>query len=164
MEYTHHYDSPLGGVLLASDGSSLTGLWFYGQKYYAATLDAEHKEELLPVFITAERWLEVYFSGRCPDFTPPLKTKGTEFQIAVWDILLTIPYGATMTYGEITSKMAPRNGLSKMSAQAIGGAVGHNPISLIIPCHRVIGTDGSLRGYAGGTAKKQWLLELEKHL
>ena len=162
MEYTHHHDSPLGGILLTSDGSALTGLWFDGQKNYAGFLDAGHKEELLPAFITAERWLDVYFSGRCPDFMPPLKMKGTEFQKAVWSILLTIPYGATMTYGEIASKMAPRNGLSKMSAQAIGGAVGHNPISLIIPCHRVIGADGSLRGYAGGVEKKLWLLELEK--
>ena len=162
MEYTHHYDSPLGGILLASDGSALTGLWFDGQKLFAATLDAEHKEKPLPVFLTAERWLDIYFSGRCPCFTPPLKLKGTAFQKAVWVLLLTIPYGATMTYGEIAAMIARQNGQASMSAQAIGGAVGHNPISLIIPCHRVIGADGSLRGYAGGVEKKLWLLELEK--
>lgn len=162
MEYTHHYASPLGGITLASDGETLTGLWFDGQKHFAATLDAEHEEKQLPIFKTAERWLEVYFSGRCPDFTPPLKMKAIPFQKTVWDILQTIPYGETMTYGEIAAIMAKRNRSAGVSAQAVGGAVGRNPISLIIPCHRVIGADGSMKGYAGGVEKKRWLLELEK--
>ena len=162
MEYTYHYDSPLGGILLASDGESLTGLWFDGQKHFAATLEAEQEEKQLPVFRTTECWLDVYFSGRCPDFTPPLKMKATPFRKAVWDILQTIPYGETMTYGEIASKLFPRYFSARVSAQAVGGAVGHNPVSLIIPCHRVVGADGSLKGYAGGTEKKRWLLELEK--
>ena len=162
MEYTRHYNSPLGGITMASDGKALTGLWFDGQKYFADTLDAEHEGKPLPVFDAADTWLDIYFSGTDPCFTPPLRLKGTPFRINVWEILLTIPYGRTMTYGEIAVMIAKQNGLAKMSAQAVGGAVGHNPISLIIPCHRVIGTDGRLIGYAGGLDKKLQLLALEK--
>ncbi len=158
MDYTHHYDSPLGGITLASDGEALTGLWFDGQKHFAETLDPEHREKDLPVFAEAERWLDRYFSGKDPGFTPKLILRTTPFRKAVWEILLTIPYGKTMTYGEIAERMH----LSRMSARAIGGAVGHNAISLIIPCHRVVGADGSLTGYAGGTDKKARLLEMEK--
>lgn len=162
MEYTHHYDSPLGGITLASDGDKLTGLWFDEQKYFADTLEKEHEEKILPVFEETNRWLDIYFSGNAPDFTPPLRMKTTEFRKAVWEIMLTIPFGKTMTYGEIAEKIAKQKGLSRMSAQAVGGAVGHNSISLIIPCHRVVGTNGSLTGYAGGIDKKVQLLTIEK--
>ena len=161
MEYTHHYASPLGGITLASDGEALTGLWFDGQKYFAATLDPEHEEKPLPVFAEADRWLAVYFSGRDPGFTPPLNMKTTEFRKAVWELLLTIPFGRTMTYGELAARLAQQMGMEKMSARAVGGAVGHNSISLIIPCHRVIGADGALTGYAGGIERKEKLLRLE---
>ena len=162
MEYTHYYDSPLGGITIAANEAAITGLWFDGQKYYAENLDGEHEEKLLPVFEEADRWLDIYFSGRAPDFLPPLVMKTTSFRKAVWEILLTIPYGSTVTYGEIADKLAGRKGLLRMSAQAVGGAVGHNAISLMIPCHRVIGSNGSLTGYAGGIEKKRWLLEMEK--
>lgn len=162
MEYTHHYVSPLGGITLASDGNALTGLWFDGQKYYADTLDPRHKEKSLPVFAEAEQWLDEYFSGRAPGFTPKLRMKTTAFRRTVWEILLTIPYGQTMTYGQIAEIIARKKGIVRMSAQAVGGAVGHNAISLIVPCHRVVGSDGSLTGYAGGIDKKVKLLTLEQ--
>ena len=161
MDYIHHYVSPLGGITLASDGEHLIGLWFDGQKYFADTLDNNHEEKDLPVFKQTDRWLDTYFCGRKPDYTPPLYMKTTEFRRAVWEIMLTIPYGKTMTYGEIADKIAGKKGISRMSAQAVGGAVGHNSISLIIPCHRVVGTNGSLTGYAGGIDKKIKLLEME---
>lgn len=161
MEYIHHYNSPFGGITSASDGHMLTGLWFDGQKYFAQSLDPEHEEKMLPVFEQADRWLDIYFSGKDPDFTPPLSMKTTPFRRAVWDILLTIPYGHTMTYGEIAAMIAEQQGLPGMSAQAVGSAVSHNAISLIIPCHRVVGADGSLTGYAGGLDKKRKLLALE---
>ena len=162
MEYIHHYMSPLGGITIASDGETLTGLWFDGQKYFEANLLEEHEEKRLEIFDMTDKWLDIYFSGKEPDFTPPLSMKTTEFRKKVWKILLTIPYGKTMTYGEIAEKIAKDSGKAKMSAQAVGGAVGHNSISLIIPCHRVIGANGSLTGYAGGIEKKKKLLELEK--
>ena len=162
MDCIHHYASPLGGITLASDGEALTGLWFDGQKYFADTLQEEYKEKPLPVFREAERWLEIYFSGKVPDFTPKLHLRtASSFRKAVWDILLTIPYGKTMTYGEIAAIIAKQKGIARMSAQAVGGAVGHNPIALIVPCHRVVGKDGSLTGYAGGIDKKRKLLKLE---
>lgn len=161
MEYTHHYESPLGGITLASDGEALTGLWFDGQKYFGSTLSANHEPGNLPVFEQTEKWLDIYFRGKAPDFTPALSIKATPFRRAVWNILLTIPFGRTITYKEIADRIAMQKGQAHMSAQAVGGAVGHNPISLIIPCHRVIGSDGSLTGYAGGTEKKQWLLTME---
>ena len=161
MTYTQHYDSPLGGILLAADEEGLTGLWFDGQKYFARTLPKEYAERETPILREAERWLDVYFSGREPDFTPPLHPEGSAFQQAVWALLLEIPYGKTTTYGALAQKLAEKQGLAHMSAQAVGGAVGHNPISLMIPCHRVIGTNGSLTGYGGGIARKVKLLELE---
>lgn len=160
-KYTHHYDSPFGGITLASDGEALTGLWFDGQKYFGATLSEDREQKELPVFEQADRWLAVYFSGKEPDFTPPLRIETTPFRKAVWDILLTIPYGKTMSYGEIAKRIAEQKGLTGMSAQAVGGAVGHNVLSLIIPCHRVVGTNGSLTGYAAGIAIKKKLLILE---
>ena len=161
MEYICRYSSPLGGITLTSDGEALTGLWFDGQKYYAETLDKEHEDNGLPIFRETAKWLDIYFSGRDPGFTPRLKMNTTPFRKEVWEIMLTIPYGKTMTYGEIAEMIARRRGIPKMSAQAVGGAVGHNAISLIIPCHRVIGADGSLTGYGGGMDKKLRLLQLE---
>ena len=160
-DFTYHYDSPLGGITLASDGTALTGLWFDGQKYFADTLASDRMEKTLPVFRDAVRWLDIYFSGRDPGFTPPLNMRTRPFRKAVWKIMLTIPFGKTMTYGEIARIIARDRGLTRMSAQAVGGAVGHNAVSLIIPCHRVVGADGSLTGYAGGIAKKLKLLTLE---
>ena len=162
MEYTHHYDSPLGGITLASDGKSLTGLWFDGQKYFGSTLAQAHEEKHLPIFDLTRRWLDIYFDGKAPDFTPPLNMKGSPFRQAVWEILLTIPFGHTTTYGAIAEKVVKRQSLPRMSAQAVGGAVGHNPISIIIPCHRVVGSNGSLTDYAGGIDKQIRLLTLER--
>lgn len=161
MQYTNHYQSPLGDILLAADETGLTGLWFAGQKYYALYLDKEHTEKELPVFDQAKKWLDIYFSGREPDFKVPLHFTGTEFQNEVWEILYAIPYGQTTTYGEIAKQIAAKRSLKRMSAQAVGGAVGHNEISIIVPCHRVVGANGSLTGYAGGIDKKIALLKLE---
>lgn len=161
MEYTHHYDSPLGGITEASDGDHLIGLWFDGQKYFADTLDSDCEEKELLVFRQTDKWLDIYFSGKEPGFTPPINMKTTEFRKSVWKIMLNIPYGNTMTYGEIAEKLAKDTGITRMSAQAVGGAVGHNSISLIIPCHRVVGANGNLTGYAGGIEKKMKLLEME---
>jgi len=162
MQYTAHYDSPLGGITLASDGEALTGLWFDGQKYFAAGLDADREQAALPVFGQTARWLDIYFGGGEPDFTPALHLSGTPFQLAVWDMLLTVPYGRTVTYGGLASALAAKKGVLRTSAQAVGGAVARNPISVIVPCHRVVGANGSLTGYAGGLDKKLSLLTLEK--
>lgn len=161
MQYTKTYDSPLGEILLAADEQGLTGLWFDKEKYFARNLDPEHKPGDLPALKETCSWLEVYFSGIEPTFTPPLHIIGTPFQKEVWQILLQIPYGETVTYGDIAQQIASNRGVEKMSAQAVGGAVGHNEISIIIPCHRVVGTNGSLTGYAGGVDKKNFLLSLE---
>lgn len=161
MTYIQHYASPLGGIMLAANDIGLTGLWFDGQKYYADNLPAEHIERETPILTDAKRWLDVYFTGNEPDFKPPLHIVGSAFRQAVWELLLQIPYGQTVTYGELARQLAEKQGAEHMSAQAVGGAVGHNPISLIIPCHRVVGTHGSLTGYAGGIDKKIKLLELE---
>ena len=161
MAYVQHYDSPLGGILLAADERGITGLWFDGQKYFARDLPAERVEQNPPALAEAKRWLDIYFTGGEPDFTPPLHPIGSGFRQAVWNILLQIPYGQTTTYGEIARQLAAKQGLARMSAQAVGGAVGHNEISIIIPCHRVVGTNGSLTGYAGGIDRKVKLLELE---
>ena len=161
MVYTCTYKSKLGEILLAADEIGLTGLWFTGQKYFASTLSDEHISRETPVLSEAKEWLDVYFSGEEPKFTPPLHPIGSTFRQTVWQILLQIPYRQTISYGEIACKMAELKGTSRMSAQAVGGAVGHNEISIIIPCHRVVGTNGSLTGYAGGIDKKISLLELE---
>ena len=161
MVYTKHYMSPLGGIILADDDEGLIGLWFDGQKYFGTNLPKEYEEKETPVLFEAERWLNIYFSKKKPDFTPPLHMTGSEFRLAVWKELLKIPYGKTVTYGEIAQALGAERGFKKMSAQAVGGAVGHNKISLIVPCHRVVGTNGSLTGYAGGIDKKIKLLELE---
>lgn len=158
MIYTAHYTSPLGGITLASDGMTLTGLYFDGERDFP-DLSAAHKKDL-PVFGEAMHWLDLYFAGKEPDFSPALNPTGTAFQQAVWEILRTIPYGGTTTYGAIAKRLEKVRG-KRMSAQAVGGAVGRNPISILIPCHRVIGADGSLTGYAGGLDKKEYLLGLE---
>lgn len=162
MIYTYHYDSPLGGITLSSNGTNLTGLWFDGQKYFGDTIPKEYQEKRLPIFEQTTCWLDIYFSGKVPGFTLPLLMQTTPFRKAVWEIMLTIPYGKTITYGEIADKIAKKRGIFRMSPQAVGGAVGHNSISLIIPCHRVVGSNGSLTGYAGGIDKKAQLLKLEK--
>ena len=181
MIYTCTYKSPIGDILIASDEIGLTGLWFVGQKYFANTLPDEYISSLnisdqhttdsqVPddvssytnqILTDTKHWLDIYFSGKNPDFTPPLHPAGSAFRQEVWQILLEIPYGKTMTYGEIARRLEATHGHRKMSAQAVGGAVGHNEISIIIPCHRVVGTNGSLTGYAGGIDKKIALLELE---
>lgn len=161
MVYTYKYKSPLGEILLAADEVGLTGLWFEGQKHFANTLPNEYISQETEILIEAKKWLDIYFSGKEPKFTPPLHPTGSEFRQAVWQILLQIPYGQTVTYGEIARKMAEVKNIAHMSAQAVGGAVGHNEISIIIPCHRVVGANGSLTGYAGGIDKKIALLELE---
>lgn len=160
--YSWNCESPFGEITMASDGKSLTGLWFEQQKYFGSTLQEQAMEEKLPVFEQTTAWLEQYFHGERPEITKlPLAPKGSEFRMEVWKLLCQIPYGEVTTYGEIAKKMAEKRGLKRMSAQAVGGAVGHNPISIIIPCHRVIGSDGSLTGYAGGLELKRKLLEHE---
>lgn len=147
---------------MASNGDKLVGLWFDKQKYFGSTLSPEHEEKDLPVFEQTRCWLDCYFSGKIPDFTPPLLFSSSPFRLAVWELLQRIPYGQTMTYGEIANKIAVQRNMKTMSAQAVGGAVGHNPISILVPCHRVVGGNGSLTGYAGGIDKKIKLLTLEK--
>lgn len=161
MDYLYHYESPLGDITLASDGEALIGLWFDGQKHYADTLSEPFEEARLPVFEKTEKWLDIYFSGKAPDFIPELSMRTTPFRKSVWEIMLTIPYGRTMAYGEIARRVAAQKRIPCMSAQAVGGAVGHNAISLIIPCHRVVGANGDLTGYAGGVGRKMKLLEME---
>ena len=155
MEYIHYTQTPLGGVLLASDGEALTGLWFEGQKHFAESLGKERAERDLPVFRETETWLAAYFAGEDPGFLPKLRPRGTAFQMRVWDLLLTVPFGKTVTYGELAAR------LGEGSPRAVGGAVGRNPISLLIPCHRVLGAGGCLTGYAGGLERKVFLLALE---
>lgn len=155
MLFLTHYASPLGPILLAADETGLTGLWFEAQKYFPSFSGVDYQEKETPVLTETARWLDVYFSGKDPGFLPPLHPQGSPFRQTVWNILLTIPRGQTMTYGEIARRLGVR------SAQAVGGAVGHNPISILIPCHRVVGSDGSLTGYAGGVERKARLLQLE---
>ncbi len=153
--------TPLGPVRMASDGTALTGLWFEGQKYFPQSLDGELRAEALPVFGEVRRWLELYFSGEEPGFMPPLRLIGSDFQTEVWGLLRAIPYGETTTYGALAQKLARARGLPRLSARAVGGAVGRNPISILVPCHRVVGAGGSLTGYAGGMDRKAALLKLE---
>ncbi|MHA6555667.1 methylated-DNA--[protein]-cysteine S-methyltransferase [Corynebacterium pyruviciproducens] len=188
MIYTMQYESPLGPIVVSCDDDAITGLWFEGQKYFGSTLPAESlpkespspgpatstpspeatptqapatPQSLHPLLAEATRWLDIYFSGHRPDFTPPLRLPSTPFRALVSEIMLVIPYGTTTTYAAIAAEVARRQGRSSSSAQAVGGAVAHNPISLIIPCHRVVATSGSLTGYAGGLRRKIALLTLE---
>lgn len=155
MQYLATYSSPLGNILLAADEIGLTGLWFEGQKYFASGLDIDSKEKEVSFSKDAKKWLDIYFSGNEPTFSISLHLIGTDFQKRVWNALCNIRYGEYCTYGDIAREI----GCS--SAQAVGGAVGHNRISIIVPCHRVVGASGSLTGYAGGIKKKLKLLELE---
>lgn len=154
------YPSPLGPLLLRADSGGLSGLWFQGGKYCPKSVSTDGWGQC-PVLDRTREWLDVYFSGREPDFMPPLRLNGTPFQSAVWDLLRRIPYGATVTYGELAEQLSQSRGLARMSAQAVGGAVGRNPISILVPCHRVVGKSGALTGYAGGLEKKSALLRLE---
>ncbi len=158
MDYVQHYESPIGTIVITSDGEALTGLWFSDWRFAPELLETSS----CPVLEETKRWLDIYFSGRDPGFTPALRMDVTPFRSEVYKLLLEIPFGETTSYGEIAKVLARRRGLDLMSAQAVGGAVGHNPISLIVPCHRVIGSDGSLIGYEGGLDKKRWLLAMEQ--
>ena len=163
MYYEMKYDSPVGRLTLASDGLNLAGLWMEGQKYFGGTVPGELRpNEELEVFSRAKDWLDRYFNGKKPEPSElPLAPVGGEFRQTVWELLCEIPYGELTTYGQIAREAAKRLQRESMSAQAVGGAVGHNPISIIIPCHRVVGTGGSLTGYAGGLDKKSWRLTPE---
>lgn len=168
MYYMTNYDSPIGQLTLASDGVHLVGLWMKDQKYFGGAIKLELAsgkvvpEDKLPVFCTVKGWLDHYFAGEKPEIMElPLSPAGSDFRQEVWKLLCEIPYGEVTTYGAIAAKMAEKLQKKTMSAQAVGGAVGHNPISIIIPCHRLVGANGSLTGYAGGVEKKIRLLELE---
>ncbi|HHV65375.1 MAG TPA: methylated-DNA--[protein]-cysteine S-methyltransferase [Peptococcaceae bacterium] len=163
MDYITSYSSPLGEITLASDGRSLTGLWFEKRRYCPDFTQAKVvRVAAIPVFRAAQEWLDRYFAGEKPGIAElPLAPAGGDFRKAVWRILCEIPYGSVTTYGEIAKRIAAERGLAKMAAQAVGGAVGHNPISIIIPCHRVVGSNGSLTGYGGGIDLKVKLLTLE---
>lgn len=158
MKYISEYKSPLGKLILISDGESLNELCFDNKdisKEFVINND-------LPIFQTTKTWLDIYFSGNQPNFIPLIKTSGSDFRKLVGDIMLSIPFGQTVTYGEIAKTVAKKLGKDKMSAQAVGGAVGHNSVPIIIPCHRVIGANGNLTGYGGGIERKLRLLKLEK--
>ncbi len=154
--FSMHYDSPIGGMTMVCDGQALTALWFDGTRKEICSPEGLSVTTGLSVFDETCRWLNLYFAGKKPDFIPTLAPQGTPFRMRVWEILLAIPYGETVSYGDIARRFSP-----KMSAQAVGGAVGSNPISIIIPCHRVVGADGSLTGYGGGLDRKRWMLEME---
>jgi len=161
MVYTDHYTSPLGEITLAGDGTSLTGLWFEGQKHYGTTVGCKSEEKSLPVFAETKKWLDVYFSGKEPDKTPSVAFDASDFQKIVWELLKEIPYGSTVTYGEIAALVSKKTG-KRSSARAVGCAVARNPVSVIVPCHRVVGAGGKLTGYAGGIDRKERLLALER--
>lgn len=161
MIHTAFYDAPYGRYVMAAEDGALTGLWLEGQKYFPSTLPEPSGEET-EIFARIRRWLDDYFAGRQPEVSAlPLAPKGSDFAQSVWRLLLEIPYGHTVTYGQLAARLAQQRGLAHMSAQAVGGAVGHNPISLIIPCHRVLGAKNQLTGYAGGLDVKTFLLKLE---
>ena len=159
--FIHKYNSLLGEMVLASDGQALTGVWFAGQKYFPENIALSSQEKLVPVLAETVRWLDLYFAGDITDFMPALAPAGSAFRQQVWQLLLEIPYGERTSYGELAKILSEKNG-GNMSAQAVRGAVGRNPTSILIPCHRVVCKDGSLTGYGGGLPRKKWLLDLEK--
>ena len=158
MQYIHYYDSPVGQILLTADEIGLTALMLQGEEW---SLEKIHTESITPAIAEAIRWLDIYFEGNIPDFMPPMHAAGSQFQEEVWKLLLEIPYGETVTYGDLAAKIAQNRGIRRMSAQAVGGAVGSNPISIIVPCHRVVGAGGNLTGYASGLNNKIALLKHE---
>ena len=158
MQYIHYYESPIGQILLTADEQGLTGLLLQGEPW---TLAQDHSESITPAIKDSARWLDLYFSGNTPDFTPPLHLTGSPFQMEVWELLLKIPYGKVSTYGDLAKEIAQQRGISRMSAQAVGSAVGSNPVSIIVPCHRVVGANGNLTGYASGLDNKIALLKQE---
>lgn len=161
MQTRSFYSSPLGRIILTAQNNALTGLYFDGQKYLPDT-SALLENNQLPIFLQTAQWLDIYFQGKNPCFTPPLLMIGSDFRQSVWQMLMKVPFGKTISYKEIAQKIARQQNRLTISPQAVGNAVGHNPISLIIPCHRVIGSNGHLTGYAGGIDKKISLLKLEK--
>lgn len=165
MYYFATYTSPIGVLTLACDpgGKHLVGLWNEGQKHYGASIpEAMEENDCMPVFDTAKQWLDQYFAGKNPSLSAlPMAPIGSAFRREIWQILCEIPYGQVMTYLTISKQIAKKRGKESMSSQAVGGAIAHNPISIMIPCHRVVGSNGSLTGYAGGIQKKIKLLELE---
>ena len=161
MNYKYTYESPLGTMIMLGTLSYLTDLFFIDEAYAPSYDDAEYIEQLTGPFEVTIMWLNQYFNGKKPFITPLIQLEGTEFRKSVWSILQTIPYGETTTYGDIGKQIAQEQGKEKFSAQAVGGAVGHNPISIIVPCHRVIGSNGQLTGYAGGIERKKYMLDLE---
>lgn len=161
MHYVCTFESPLGSLLMESDGEALVGLWFEEKRYFPNTIE---EKERLPVFQETKKWLDIYFQGREPDFMPKLRLSGTEFRMEIWQMLLQIPYGKTVTYGDLAKAIAKKRKRKRMSAQAVGGAVGHNPISILVPCHRVMGAGNNLVGYGGGLHNKIALLQLERAL
>lgn len=162
MNCTFEYASPIGKLTIASDGENVTGLWMRDQKYYGQSVEGDLEKRSVPVFKRVREWLDRYFRGEAPDVDFPLAPGGSAFRLIILDILRTIPYGETMTYAEVARQAAAKMDRKSMSSQAVGGAVGHNPISIIIPCHRVVGSNGSLTGFSGGLDKKIHLLRLEK--
>ena len=159
MLYKTHYASPIGEIALESDGETLTGLRFEDRD---PALSQDDCGDELPIFKETRKWLDLFFGGKAPDYIPPLRLEGTPFQKTVWGILLTTPFGETTTYGKIAAMIARQRGIPKMSSQAVGGAVSKNPVALIVPCHRIVGSDGDLIGYAGGIDRKEWLLDHER--
>lgn len=164
MYYIQEYNSPLGSITIASDEASVTGIWFENSRFFSTALSGKYINQATDATEQAVRWLDIYFHNKIPDFTPPLLLKGTDFRMTVWKMLLDIPYGETVSYGDIAKAIAKRRGIEKMSAQAVGNAVGHNPISIIVPCHRVVGSKGSLTGYGGGIERKKALLDIESNV
>lgn len=161
MLFAQRYDSPLGEMVLACDEVGLTGVWFVGQKYYPEKNTFRFVSHTYLSQTT--QWLDEYFKGSKPAYLPPLHLQGSEFQLQIWSLLCEISYGEIVTYSDLARRIAARRGLASMSAQAVGGAVGRNPISILIPCHRVVGANGSLTGYAGGLERKEWLLKWENN-
>lgn len=162
MLYVSQYNSPLGGITIVCDENSLIGIWFDGQKYFMSGISGERRFARTPISDRVIGWLDAYFAGENPPVSFPLAPEGTDFRRLVWGELMKIKYGATESYGEIAKRLAAEKG-ANVSARAVGTAVGHNPISIIVPCHRVIAADGGLAGYAAGIDKKAWLLKFEKN-
>ena len=162
--YTNNYQSPLGEIVIASDDTAITGLWLVGQRHFDIKVEGCITDKDLPIFDEVSRWLDIYFTGNNPGEIPAVRMNGTPFQLEVWQILQAVPYGKLITYREIAELIAKKRGITKMSARAVGNAVGRNPVSILVPCHRVVGSDGKMTGYAGGIERKVKLLKLENAL